>query len=228
MSADLERDLRALGERLDWPATPDFASRVDVADLTVGRRRSAQPRRWLVAALAALALIPAGVAFGDDVLEWLGLASVEVERVPKLPDDAREPVVDQLGERVSLEQAEEQAGFEPFVPDTLGPPQEIRLDGRVVTLVYDRGDVLLAQLPGALDEQLLTKIAGPGTEVRRTPDGLFFSGREHVYLYRRPGGEVAEDRPRLAGDTFVTRRGDVLLRLEARNLTIQRARALLR
>jgi hypothetical protein len=237
MSADLERDLRALGERLEWPATPDIASAMEqrlgeVADPTVGRRRSGQPRRFvrrrLVVALAALVLVPAGAAFGDEVLEWLGLKSVEVERVPRLPDDARRPVVDGLGERVSLAQAERRAGFAPVVPDALGSPQEIRIDGRVVTLVYRRGDVLLAQLPGALDRNLLTKIAGPGTDVRRVPDGLFFSGREHAYLYRRPGGEVAEDRPRLAGDTFVTERGDVLLRLEAPRLTVARARALLR
>lgn len=228
MSADLERDLRALGERLDWPATPDIAAAIDVADLTAGRRRSGQPRRRLVVALAVLALVPAGAAFGDDVLEWLGLKSVEVEHVPKLPDDARRPVVAELGARVSLAEAEQRAGFRPVVPKALGPPQEIRLDGDVVTLVYRRGDLLLAELPGALDEQLLTKLAGPGTRVRRVPDGLFLDGREHAYLYRRPGGEVAEDRPRLAANTFVTQRDDVLLRLEAPGLTLARARALVR
>lgn len=207
------------------------AGEADPADLTVERRRSAQPRRsrrWVAAGLAALVLVPAGAAFGDDVLEWLGLASVEIERVPRLPGDARRPVVEELGEHVSLAEAERRAGFRPVTPDALGQPQEIRLDRRVVTLVYAEGDVLLAQLPGALDEPLLTKIAGPGTEVRRVRDGLLFSGRDHAYLYRRPGGAVAEDRPRLAGDTFVTQRGDVLLRLEAPRLTVERARVLLR
>lgn len=229
----IEHDLRELAERLEWPQTPDIARTVEreVADLEPGVRHEDQPRRrrrWLAAALAMLVLVPAGAAFGDDVLEWLGLKSVAVERVPRLPEDAKRPVVGQLGAPVSLADAERRAGFTPVVPDLLGDPQEIRLDGRVVTLVYDEGDTLLAQLPGTLDEQLLTKIAGPGTDVRRLPDGLFFSGREHVYLYRRPGGGVAEDRPRLAGNTFVTERGNVLLRLEARELTPERARAVLR
>jgi hypothetical protein len=223
----IEHDLHALAERLDWPETPDIAAAVEHRLPTSTPTRRAR-RRWVAMALAALVLVPAGAAFGDDVLEWLGLKSVEVERVPKLPDDARKPVVDELGEQVSLAEAEERAGFAPLVPDALGPPQEIRLDGRIVTLVYDEGDILLAQLPGALDQDLLRKVAGPGTEVRRVRDGLFFSGREHVYLYRRPGGGVAEDRPRLAQNTFVTQRGDVLLRLEARGLTLQRARALVR
>lgn len=225
----IERELRALAERLEWPETPDIAAAVEQRIPTSAPTpRPRRQRRWVAVALAALVLVPAGVAFGDDVLEWLGLKSVEVERVPRLPDDARKPVVDQLGERVSLADAERRAGFAPIVPDGLGDPQEIRLDGEIVTLVYQRGDVLLAQLPGALDEKLLTKMAGPGTQVRRLPDGLLFSGRDHAYLYRRPGGEVAADRARLAGDTYVTQRGDVLLRLEAPDLTPERARELLR
>jgi hypothetical protein len=234
MGADLERDLLALADRVAWPATPDLAGAVEQRISRSGpvagaeRRRFRPRRRALAAVLAALVLLPAGVAFGDEVLEWLGLRSVEVERVPELPDDARRPVVDELGERVSLNEAERRARFAPVVPEALGDPDEVRLDGRLVTLVYDGGDTLLAQLPGALDDALLRKVAGPGTDVRRLPDGVFFSGRDHVYLYLRPDGSVAEDRPRLAGDTFVTQRGDVLLRLEAEDLTIARARALLR
>ena len=229
MSADLERELRALGERLDWPATPDIAAAVQrrVRDAPAPARRWGWPRRRLAVALAALVLVPAGVAFGDDVLEWVGLRSVEVERVPELPDDARRPQVDELGDRVSLSEAEERAGFTPIVPGALGDPQEVRVDGRVVTLVYRDGDLLLAELPGALDRDLVRKIAGPGTDVRPVPEGVFLSGGEHVYLYVRPDGTVAEDRPRLAGNTLVTQRGDVLLRLEGRGLTLERARELL-
>ena len=109
------------------------------------------------------------------------------------------------------------------MPQRLGDPQEVRLDGDVVTLVYGDGDLLVAQLPGALDEQLLTKVVGPGTDVRRLPDGLFFSGRDHAYLYRRPDGGVAEDARGWRATTFVTERGDVLLRLEAPRLTPERS-----
>jgi hypothetical protein len=181
-----------------------------------------------VAALAALLLVPAAAAFGDDVLEWLGLRSVEVRREPELPPDARRPALDDLGARVTLPQAEQRAGFAPIVPERLGPPDEVRVAGRVVTFVYDGGDLLLAQLRGALDENLLRKVVGPGSDVRQVPGGgLFFSGREHVYLYVGPDGEVRQDRPFLAGNTLVVERDDLLLRLEGRGLTADRALELL-
>ena len=66
-----------------------------------------------------------------------------------------------------------------------------------------------------------------GTPVRRVPGGIFIDG-EHAYLYVAPGGDVREDRPRLAGSTLVIERGDVLLRLEGRGLTPRRGLALLR
>jgi hypothetical protein len=234
VSADLERDLRALGADVDWPPTPDIAAAVErrlTADPTqrpASRRRWIRPRRRVAITLAALVLVPAGAAFGDDVLRWLGLASVEVERAPRLPPDARRPALDELGRAVTLTEAADRAGFTALVPPALGAPGEVRVDGDVITLVYRGGDLLLAERPGALDETLLRKVVGPGTRVRRIREGLFISGREHVYLYTRPDGTIAEDHPRLAGNTLVTQRGDLLLRLDGRDLTLAEARALLR
>jgi hypothetical protein len=240
VSADLEARLSALAADAAWPPTPPIADRVaarleatGTANVEEGglwpplfdvRRR----RRVLVAVLAALVLVPAAAAFGDDVLEWLGLKSVEVRREPALPPDARRPALDELGARVTLAQAAERAGFEPVVPERLGPPDEVRVAGGVVTLVYEGGDLLLAELRGALERDLVRKIAGPGTEVRQVPGGgLFFSGRKHVYLYVAPDGEIREDRPFLAGNTLVVERGDVLLRLEGPDLTPARGLELL-
>jgi hypothetical protein len=241
VSAELEQRLRALGDEAAWPATPDLASAV--ADRLAGApsveehglwrrvldtRRSRGRRRALVAALAALLLVPAAAAFGDDVLEWLGLRSVEVRREPALPPGARRPALDDLGARVTLAEAGRRARFAPVVPERLGEPDEVRVRGGVVTLVYDGGALLLAELRGALDRDLVRKIAGPGTRVRQLPGGgLFFSGRDHVYLYLRPDGSVAEGRPFLAGNTLLVERGDLLLRLEGRGLTPARGLELL-
>jgi hypothetical protein len=172
--------------------------------------------------------VPPAAAFGDDLLEWLGLRSVEVRREPALPPGARRPALDDLGARVTLAQAERRAGFAPVVPGRLGPPEQVRVRGDVVTLVYDGGALLLAELRGALDRTLLRKIVGAGTRVRRLPGGaVFLSGRDHVYLYLRPDGEVAEGRPFLAGNTLLVERGDLLLRLEGRGLTPARGLELL-
>ena len=229
MSAELERRLEALGRDLEWPPTPDLAGAV-AAQLREGgpRRRARRPRLALALALV-LALVPAGgaLAFGDEVLEWLGLASVEVRRAPALPADARRPALAELGTRVSLAGAEARAGFRPLLPRPLGPPEEVRERDGVVTLVYDGGAVLLAQLRGRLDRALVGKTVTPGTEVRRVPGGFFVSGPEHAYLYRRPSGGVGEDRPFLAGPTLVVERRGVLLRLEAPRLTPARGLALL-
>src|SRR3712207_7055850 len=63
------------------------------------------PRSTLFPYTTLFRSVPAGAAFGDDVLEWLGLASVEVKREPRLPPEARRPALDELGTRVTLAQA---------------------------------------------------------------------------------------------------------------------------
>jgi hypothetical protein len=244
VSADLDRRLRELAADAAWPPTPDLASAVAarLADagpanvgevpswgaLRDGRGWSVRRRRVLVAVLAAFVLVPAGAAFGDEVLEWLGLRSVEVRREPRLPPDARRPALDELGPPVTAAQARRRAGFAPVVPERLGPPEEVRERDGVVTLVYDGGALLLAQLRGALQEDLVQKTVAPGARVRRVPGGVFLSGPDHAYLYVRPDGENMEGRPFLAGNTLVVERGDLLLRLEGRGLTAARALALLR
>ena len=237
MSADLVRDLRALGDELDWPATPDLAASV-TARLEEARDRDprrgawrAGRRRALAAALALLVLVPAtgAVAFPgarDDVLEWLGLKSVEVRREPELPRGARPAAPNDLGSAVSYAEAARRAGFEPLLPPRLGKPQEIRVRGDVVTVVY-AGGLRLAQRRGALERDLLRKIVGMDTDVRAVPGGIFITGR-HGYLYLDPAGEVRQEQTRIASNTLITERGDVLLRLEGdETLTSAEARRLI-
>lgn len=218
MSADLVRDLRRLGDDLPWPETPDLAAAVD-ARLEADRvrrpaRRRRRPRRLLVAVALAL-LVPAGGAFAfpqarDDVLEWLGLKSVEVRRVPELPAGARPAPPNALGDSVTREEAARRAGFDPVLPPRLGSPRELRERDGVVTVVYG-GGLRLAQLPGAVDHALLSKLVTVTNEVRGVPEGIFITGR-HAYAYRLPSGDIMQ--ARTTGTTLIVQRGDLLLRLE--------------
>lgn len=129
--------------------------------------------------------------------------------------------------RVSLAEAERRAGFRLVLPRALGRPDQVRVRGGIVTLIYDSGATLLAQLPGRLGAELVEKVVRGDTAVRRVPGGIFISGPEHSYLYIARDGEVAQDRPFLAAETLIVQRGGLLLRLERRGLTPDRALALL-
>jgi hypothetical protein len=45
--------------------------------------------------------------------------------------------------------------------------------------------------------------------------GIFLSGGPHVVFYRDPGGEIRDETLRLAGNTLLWERGELLLRLES-------------
>jgi len=53
--------------------------------------------------------------------------------------------------------------------------------------------------------------------------GVYIDGAPHVYLYAAPDGTVREDHARLAADTLVFSRGDTLVRIEGRDLPLDRA-----
>lgn len=196
----------------DWPATPDVAPAV-LARIDPGAPRRA--RRRIAALAAAALLVPAG---GAVAYRWLDLGSVEVRRgqppagVPAPP--RREPV--------PLPEAERRAGFAPILPPALGEPDAVRAAPGLIALDY--GELRLAQLRGALDRLLVSKIVGANTAVRRVGGGVFIRGR-HFYVYTRPDGSVREGRT--ATSTLLVERGDLLLRLSGDGLTAARAQRLL-
>jgi hypothetical protein len=101
---------------------------------------------------------------------------------------------------------------------------------RRVTLVYRprpglpaldgvRAGLLLTQVEGGLDRDLLRKVIGPGTDARAVrvagSPGVLFTGAPHAYLYLDPAGGIVEDRSFLAGTVLVLERGSAVVRLEA-------------
>jgi hypothetical protein len=158
---DLEQQLSALGSTLEWPATPDLASRW-VSYLPAGRggRRvsagwggpagNAIQSRWAIAAaavilaLAALAVYPPS---REAIANWVNVHTI-FQRVTHLATPSPQPP-GPLGERLGLggkttvADAQKQLAWHIALPSTLGEPDEIYLQpppdapaGGEVTLVY--------------------------------------------------------------------------------------------
>ena len=237
-----------------FPPTPDLATAVEThlreegaahrgAPRRAGRRspadRLARPRsrrpRLALALLAAGVLLPAGgaLAFGDELLDWLGLRGAEVRRAPELPSGARFPALSDLGRPVALGRVDEALGFTPLVPRRLGAPDAVLVDGetRTATLVYrPRGGLpplpgatgaglLIAQTRGDLDRRLLGKTITADTQAEaldvQGDPGVFLAGEPHAYAYVAPGGDLRTAQPRLAGNTLVFSRAGRVIRIEA-------------
>ncbi len=147
--ATLERRLRALGQRIDYPPTPDLAAAVRV-ELLAGR--SPRARRWpfwsrlqpawrlaLAAAVAALLLAAAVLALSPTarvtVADRLGLRGLVITSGTPVPTPPGTPVGEtlRLGRPVTLAEARARVAFPilvPALPD-LGPPDQVYLDERL-------------------------------------------------------------------------------------------------
>jgi hypothetical protein len=213
---DLERQLRELGGEAVWPATPDLATAV-VAALPARRRlpRRRLPRRRLAVALAAaLLLLPAAaLAFPGPrhaILDALGLRHVTVERRPT-PPAAQVDV--RLGRRIPLARVPREAGFTPTYPAALGRPDRTYVLGTVVTALYDREHLLLAQAQGRLEaDEVLHKILSVDDTIRRTTvngaPAIWFP-RPHSYEWTDVTGTFVR-----SGSALVWEHGGRVLRLE--------------
>jgi len=210
--AELERDLRALAASLDLPEQPDLVEAVR-ARLTAQRPRRSFWRPLAVAlAVAAVAL---GIAFAvpparSAILRFLGLESVTVVRVEKLPPAARLPLA--FGDRVSLAAAERRLGYRPLLPN-LGRPAAIYLDPADELLIVLYGTPLRIRFsefragPGLV--QKLVKTTEHVREVRVDGrPGLWFPG-PHVVL-------ELDGQPRLTGSALVWERDSFTFRIEGR------------
>ena len=224
----LELQLVELGGRLEYPPTPDLTAAV-AARIAERRPRFSFSRRTLAVGVAVLAAAAAATMVvpqaRTSVLEWLGLREVPVVRVDELPEvPPRRRLA--LGTQVSLAEARRLARHAILVPRRGGlrKPDAIFVDvskpGRPVSFLYgslERPRLLLSEFRGEL---LFEKLVGPGTKI----DSLFlngrpavwFEGRRHVFVYRDEYGEPAEGTMRLAANTLLWHRAELLLRLEGK------------
>jgi hypothetical protein len=230
----IELMLQDAGAHADWPATPDLAAAVAGRIATTGPSAAREPRpagrpalrlrRPLALALAALLVLAAGAAaipgIREPVLDFLGLRSVKIERVPRPLPVVPGARLD-LGQRTTLAAARPKLGFQPVTPTGLGTPV-VWLDsfpqGGHLSLVYGGGRILFSEVRGRLLRQYLFKFVGPDARVDAVrvggERGVWIHGQPHQYAYADPTGDIHTDTVRFAGDVLLWRRGELLLRLE--------------
>jgi len=210
---ELERDLRALGEALAFPSTPDLADgigrRLPVRSSPPWRRRAVLLAAVVTAALLATLAIPQA---RSALVRIFGIGAVRIEYVDRLPGvEPNEPLA--LGLTISSEDAP----FRPLQSELLGPPDGLYAKGDVVTLLYGSTDevrVLVTQIGRqALEPETVKKIVQATTnttvvEVEGSPaPALWIEGDAHVLDL--PGSPA-----RLARNTLIWTRDGLTLRVE--------------
>ncbi|HYY05778.1 MAG TPA: hypothetical protein VE997_04325 [Candidatus Limnocylindria bacterium] len=236
---ELELTLTSIGLDLSYPPTPDLRGAVTERVRYGPTPRRAPTPRTLALAAAVLLLVAAGATAAvpgarHAVLDWLGLRSVRVERVPKLPalPPGRAGGDLALGRRTTLAGARSRVSFPVLVP-ALGPGEvyvAATPPGGRVTLAYaprpglprasgTRAGMLITEFRGEQPTGFIEKTLGPGTIAERVTVngdlGVWIAGRPHQVLYEDARGQIRPDTLRLAGNTLLWRHGSVLLRLEA-------------
>jgi hypothetical protein len=155
---------------------------------------------------------------GSELLQRLGLKGATVTQVRRLPPASLGgPLA--LGTRYSLADAQRVAGYDLVRPAALAAPAEVYANGNAVTLVYRARSgrpILFTQVPGSARRYVekFTTSRTRRVQVDGRP-GLLLRGR-HVVLFDRPGGgDPVVVEPRLAKNTLLWERGELLLRIEA-------------
>lgn len=248
--SELESALVRLGADLEFPETPNVADAV--RQRLTGReaeRRSWLPaRRTLVIAFVAVALA-VGAAFAvpparSAILDFLGLSGASVQRVETLPHvPASTSSALDLGRSVTLAEARDLAAFGVLVPAELGAPDDVfhssSVPGGRVSLVYEpSGDLsrsrytgvglLVTEFRGDLIPNFVSKLADQTTRIEELSvdanPAIWLQGGPHSVLFASSDGGVGEDTMRLAGNTLLLERGNVLVRIEgSSDLTRERA-----
>jgi hypothetical protein len=239
---DLEQELTALAGALDWPATPDLASRLYLP----ARRQTSYPR-WAMAAAAvviALAALFAYTPSREAIANWVNVHTI-FQQVPHLATPSPQPPGPLgarlgLGGRVTLTNAQKQIAWHIGVPSSLGQPDEVYLQPAPdapalgeVTLVYATRpgipvaaqtgvSVLVTEARGTVDQTFFGKMLGPGT----TPEavtveghqGYWISGPLNEFFFTDANGNFRNETGRLAANTLILDYGGTVIRIEG-NLT---------
>jgi hypothetical protein len=215
--AELERDLRELGRLLAFPAEPDLVPGVRARLAAPPARRWLPTRRVLVIAFAVLA-VAVGAAFAVEpartaILRFFHIGGETIELRETLPRASKRSPVAGLAGPMSLEQAAERAGFQPFLPATHG--KIYASDGILATYLGPR--TVLTEAHG--DLAFVKKVASSATRILPVTvngyDGLWISGAPHVVTYFDSSGLCCRTKVvRTAGNVLVWARGSVTLRIE--------------
>jgi hypothetical protein len=241
--AELEPRLRELGAVIEYPPTPPIAARVG-RGLREGaglrRRGLSAPRlRLALVAVGTVLLLAAGAAAAvpsvrHAVLDFLGLRSETIRRVPRLPENVRAKPGWHLGRPTTLEAAEQALPFSPLLPAGLGDPNGVFVSSEVpggeLTLTYSPrpglppakltgAGLLVNELNGHFAPAFHGKLLPPGARIERFGiDGSYAIWIEglHVFFFKPAADHTFHiGRSRLATNALLVQRGEVMIRLEA-------------
>lgn len=217
----LEDDLASAAERVAPQVRPDLA------DAVLARIDARPPsRRRRTAAVAAAAVVLTGLGLSPQVraaaADLLQLAGIEFSE--DRPDSRPSPEQPLPGtaER-DLDRAAADAAFPLSVPARLGDPEEVRVadGGRVVTMEWRAGGVVLDQLEGRLGPVFEKQVGGVevhAVDLAGVPG--WWIREPHDVLYVDRDGEVVEATARLAGRTLLWETpAGVTFRLEGETLS---------
>jgi hypothetical protein len=221
---ELGTELRALADWIDVPEPADQRAAVR-SRLGRPRPRPHPVRRWIIAAVAAIAgtvvaVAPARAAVVDAAGHLLRVAGIEVRREPVTGGLPARPSPLPSLRSAALDEARRAALFPVRVPATLGTPGRVLLADpdangapRVVTMTYRGGTVRFDQFDGAASP-LFLKTAPDAQWVGLGADGgIWLPGPHPVTYVGRDGAEHTET-ARLAGPTLIWVAGAVTYRLE--------------
>lgn len=238
---DIERDLRDLGEHIDFPPTPDFGPtlRRQLARRPAWFERRSWQRLALATVAAAVVVALAAVAYPptrDGIARFLHLRGVTIERTSKLPSPTPSAAATDTvgpGQVVTREQAGAQANFKVRIPSEPAQTPTFRLglvDAQpVVSLEYPPSTtlpdphqigigLLVTEFRADLVPGILGKFVGPDTTLEEVPvdgvTGYWLAGAPHEIMVRGRTGERLETL-RLAENTLVWERDGVTYRIES-------------
>jgi hypothetical protein len=208
---DLESELRALGESIAFPPTPDLAAKVRLPE----RVPTLWPRRLVLVAAVLGAAVVAGLAIPQArsaILRVFGIGAVRIEYVDKLPAVEPEARLD-LGPEISAEDAP----FRLLESSLLGAPDGVYASGNVVTQLYGSPDhvrLLVTQIGGrALRPDVVKKVVGTTTNADfvsiagLAEPALWIEGAPHIL-------SLPNAPERLAANTLIWTQGNRTMRLE--------------
>jgi hypothetical protein len=240
--ADLDSRLRDLGAGVDFPATPPIATQVsrDLMEGSGPRRRAhrAPPLRVALAVTAALLLLAAVATAAvpsarHAVLDFLGLPGATVQRISRLPENARAKQDRRLGRSMSLTAAKRSLSFSPLLPTGIGQPSGVfvrsGVPGGALTLTYAPTPglppsrftgvgLLIDELDGHFAPGFIGKFVPPGAKIERFGiEGNYAIWIEglHLFTFKAADHTFHRGRSRLASNCLLVQRGDVMVRIEA-------------
>lgn len=231
----IERELAALADRVAPDTRADLPGRVlaRIDDLDPRDERSSKRVRGLVA--AGLAALVAASFLSPQVRAWatdlLGVAGIELSSdTPDAPPEPLAPLPDSRD--ISLAEAQALVDFPIAVPGGLGRPEEVTIadGGRIVTMTWQDGTLLLDQFEGHLGPVFAKRIGTMEVEVVRVRGAeAWWIGAPHDVAYVDEDGRELTATARLAGRTLVWDAGaGVTFRLEGERLDRREAVAIAR